>query len=315
MSETIKDLQDLGFKQTHKIALDETGHPRFALVKAASKAPSVYVWVLEHAASAMAQVLYVGKAGKGVERRFGQHQNGFVNSKTGQKNGKFLTKALSDEKASVSVWTRVADTQTLFGQDVSLYSAEEEALCAKLQPELNRAVFPDIASKVDIKASAPLGVASEADIEISGASDIIDLVSRRFKDYDEGTLDDLMAQLEAYSDADIKSLKRILTFLEERYLESAHSAKLVGGYRDQIKGCDGVPALAYGYLRNRNFAPNGWAARVFLAGTPRLALPMERLNSQAQADVEFAKNSFSPNDLDDLLRHPSKYLRRGSADS
>lgn len=175
--------------------------------------------------------------------------------------------------------------------------------------------FPDIASKVDIKASAPSGVAFEEGIEVSGASDIIDLLSRRFKDYDEGTLDDLMAQLEAYSDADIKSLKRILTFLEERYLEAAHSSKLVGGYTNQIDGCDGIPALAYGYLRNRNFAPNGWAARVFLADTPRLALPMERLNSQAQANVEFGKNSFSPNDIDDLLRHPSKYLRRGSADS
>jgi hypothetical protein len=315
MSETIKDLQDLGFKQTHKIELDESGHPRFAVLKAAARAPSVYVWVLENEASAMAQVLYVGKAGKGVERRFGQHQNGFVNSKTGQKNAKFLTEVLGVGKARVSVWTRVADTQTLFGQDVSLYSAEEEALCAKLQPELNRAVFPDVASKVGPKDSAPSDVAFEVGLEASALSDVMDLLGRRFKAYDEGTLDDLVAQLDAYSDDDIKYLKRILTLLEERYLEPTHSSKLVGGYTDQIKGCDGIPALAYGYLRNRNFAPKGWVARVFLAGKPRLALPMEKLNSQANADVEFGKDSFSPNDLEDLLRRPSKYLRTGSADS
>lgn len=303
MCATVKDLQELDFKKTHVIQLDEQAHPVFTRLKGlnAPKAPSVYVWLAEHCDQNDAEVLYVGKAGKGVERRIGQHQNGFLNSKTGQKNAKFLSEVLSVNGVSVSVWARVANTQILFEQEVSLYSAEEEALCAKLQPTLNRAVFPEVISK-------PSDNAKEA-------ASIIELMGKRFKDYDEGTLDDLHAQLHAYGPEQLQVLQDILVFLEERYLGPTDSAKLVGGYANQIKGCDGVTALAYGRLVNRNFAPRGWSARVFLADQPRLALPTTRLRSEVAEEVDLVKGSFAPKDLYDFFRNPSEYLYCGDADA
>ena len=303
MCATVQDLQELDFKKTHVIQLDEQAHPAFERLQgiSAPKAPSVYVWLAEHGDQNDSEVLYVGKAGKGVERRIGQHQNGFVNSKTGQKNAKFLSEVLSVNGVSVSVWARVANTQSLFGQEVSLYSAEEEALCVKLQPTLNRAVFPEVAAKPSDNAEEP--------------NSITELMSMRFKDYDEGTLDDLHAQLHAYGPEQLQVLQDILVFLEERYLDPTASAKLVGGYTNQIKGCDGVTALAYGRLVNRNFAPRGWSARVFLADQPRLALPTTRLRSEVAEEVDLVKGSFAPKDLYDFFRNPSKYLYCGDADA
>ena len=50
MCATVKDLQELDFKKTHVIQLDEQAHPAFTRLKGlnAPKVPSVYVWLAEH---------------------------------------------------------------------------------------------------------------------------------------------------------------------------------------------------------------------------------------------------------------------------
>lgn len=76
----------------------------------------------------------------------------------------------------------------------------------------------------------------------------------------------------------------------------------------QIEGCDGVTTLGFGALANRNVVPKGWVARNFLTESPRIALPKRFLNPAAVHEVEQAMESFSPPDLDAFFKNPSDVI-------
>ena len=128
---------------THKIVLVD-GRTTFKRVKKprSFKNPSVYVWASLSSGANEYEVLYVGKAGKGIDQRCSQHQSGFTNSGTGRKNAEALKATLDVEGAEIHVFSRESRTIEIFGQEVLLYSVEEDALCAALNPRLNRAAFP-----------------------------------------------------------------------------------------------------------------------------------------------------------------------------
>jgi len=63
-------------------------------------------------------------------------------SSSGRDNARLLDEALGTG-ARISVFVRISATMELFGQRVSLYAAEEDALCRLLRPSFNRADFPD----------------------------------------------------------------------------------------------------------------------------------------------------------------------------
>jgi len=327
MTVTFADLRQLGFNRSHQITLGEDGVPRFSVLKDASKAtaPAVYIWLSHVTEAEVGEVLYVGKAGKGVTRRCGQHQGGFVAGKgAGGKNAAALTEILADLGISVTVMARTSNTVALFGKTVSLYATEEDALCALFGPRLNRAVFPDVTGSDKLAIDDPIRVVSSLSahkhppVQITqsdfqdGESRIARVINARLRVEDEGTVDDLLAQIDAYAPRDLVSLERLLTFIEERLLAANHALKLVGGYTRQPKGCDNVTTLGFGYLVNRNFAPKGWVARVYLTDSPRVAFPMDILNPNAQYRIEETDNLFSPLDLEDFLNDPETFINFGS---
>jgi len=313
MTVSLDELKQLGFAPSHKITLGVDGLPRFSAVPGGTPGttPAVYLWLAQNTDAGAGEVLYVGKAGKGVARRCAQHQGGFTNSGTGRKNAAALAEILSANFVTVTVMARQAGTTELFGQTVSLYATEEDALCARFAPRLNRAVFPDVtepaAAPADAAASAPAlassTVRSESDIDRIGA-----FINSHLRVQDEGTQDDLLGQIEAYSPQDLAKMLRMLDFLEARLLQPGHGLKLVGMYGSQIAGCNGVTTLGFGNLVNRNFSPNGWIARIFLTDTPRIAFPKRILEEAARNNVEHAANSFAPLDLDAFFQSPSDFI-------
>ena len=101
MPVTLKELLDFDFRATHRIELDTNGDPCFApIVRQGTAKPSVYLWLQQREKTEEIDVLYVGKAGKGVMRRCEQHQAGFMYGVTGRKNAKAL-RAYSDAKRPV----------------------------------------------------------------------------------------------------------------------------------------------------------------------------------------------------------------------
>ncbi len=159
MTVSLADLHALGFVTTHEIRLSpDADGLRFVRVTEASPVGAcVYVWLALRAAGADGAAMYVGKAGKGIEKRNTEHAGGFIRNGTGRKNAKALAKVLSDPEMRVAVMARPSATAELFGFRVSLYAAEEDALCRALRPTLNRAKFP--AAKADAVPAPPQATA------------------------------------------------------------------------------------------------------------------------------------------------------------
>jgi hypothetical protein len=139
-------LAALGFVETHELQRTAEGRLRFRVLDGVvpSGAAGVYAWVAAYASAPAGSlhVLYVGKAGRGICARLGQHEGGFQHSGTGRDNARRLAVEM-EAGARISVFARTSDTALLFGQRVSLYAAEEDALCRLLKPSFNRAEFPE----------------------------------------------------------------------------------------------------------------------------------------------------------------------------
>lgn len=322
MTASLTHLHALGFAASHKIVLTADGAARFVALPGASKAtaPAVYLW-LAHATGADAgEVLYVGKAGKGVARRSGQHQNGFVTSGSGRKNAAALSQILTNTDMSITVMARTAETVTLFGKTVSMYATEEDALYALFGPRLNRAAFPEVTERseatpdlvmkpVEEPEQAPLPVFAKGPETESDQSRIATMINGRLRVQDEGTVDDLIGQIEAYGLQDLARLEGLFDLLEARILAPDHTLKLIRGYTDQLKGCNGVTTLGFGHLIERNFAPNGWVARIYLTDSPRVSFPLAMLNPAACDQVETNDKLFAPRDVDAFLSDPAAFLQ------
>lgn len=325
MTVSFADLRSLGFSASHKIVLDADGAPRFVTLTGASMAtaPAVYLWLAHAADAETGEVLYVGKAGKGVARRSGQHQGGFTSSGTGRKNAAALIGILADKAMSVTVMARTSDTVTLFGKTVSMYATEEDALCALFGPRLNRAVFPEVTggaeaapdvaeTPVSDPERAPRPGAADAVVAGGDRSRIAMLINSRLRVQDEGTVDDLIAQVDAYGPEELARLEALLDVLDARLLDPACALKLVGGYTDQPRGCNGITTLGFGRLVERNFAPKGWVARIYLTPSPRVSFPLNLLNDGARNLVERNDKLFAPLDVDTFLSDPGAFLQPGS---
>ena len=322
MTVSFTHLHSLGFSASHKITLDADGEPRFVALEggSGSESPAVYVWVAHRPGDDAGAVLYVGKAGKGVKRRLGQHQNGFINSGTGRKNAAALRGVISDQDLSVMVMARVSESATLFGKTVSMYAAEENALCELLAPQLNRAVFPELAGSGEAATRDEMGPppgleqASRPDVTPArganaGRSRIPELINGRLVVQDEGTEDDMLQQVGSYGPDELSRLEGLLELLEARVLAPDHKLKISGGYRYQPKGCDGITTLGFGRLVEQNFAPHGWVARIYLTDTPRVSFPLSMLNSKHRDRAEVYDKLFEPLDVDAFLRDPHGLLQ------
>ena len=315
MTVSFTHLHSLGFSASHKITLDADGEPRFVALEggSGSESPAVYVWVAHKPGDDAGAVLYVGKAGKGVKRRLDQHQNGFINSGTGRKNAAALRGIIGDQDLSVTVMARVSERVTLFGKTVSMYATEENALCELFSPTLNRAVFPDLTSAggapVNIEATLVEDSTCHPLQSNADRSRVAELINGRLRIHDEGTVEDMLAQVEAYGPQEVKRLAALLELLEARILDDEHVLKVIRGYTDQPQGCNGLTTLGFGRIVERNFAPNGWVARIYLTDAPRVSFPLSLLNSKHRDRAEVYDKLFEPLDVDAFLRDPDGLLQ------
>lgn len=323
MTVSLAELKSMGFNPSHKIMLPEDASLRFEKLKGASVStePAVYMWVAHADGADQGEILYVGKAGRGIERRCAQHQGGFTGSSTGRKNAAALTEILSASAITVTVMARQSDTTELFGQTVSLYSTEEDALCARFAPRLNRAAFPEIsgrqqalpdpvASIVQQPKQIPLQVDAQPVASEDAPSRIFALINNRLKVQDEGTVDDMIGQVEAYGPQELARLEGLLEVVETRLLAPEHALKLIGGYTRQPKDCNGITTLGFGRLVERNFAPNGWVARIYMTAAPRVSFPLNMLKPDARDLVEANEKLFAPLAIDSFLRDPGAFIQR-----
>ena len=113
--------------------------------KGESTTPSVYLWLIINQAGTEYDVVYVGKAGKGLNKRHKEHLGGYRTSlkcQSKSKRIKAIEEALESGR-SIEVWFRESDImKSILNSHVWTYSVEEEAFILKYHPLLNSANPP-----------------------------------------------------------------------------------------------------------------------------------------------------------------------------
>ena len=134
-----------------------------------------------------------------------------------------------------------------------------------------------------------------------------------FRNHRPNAREDYVSHLDSMEPERRSLFRRLLGFVHENLLETDHVAKIVNKYTGQPDGCNGVPMLVFGKLSGGNMAANSWVARITLGGPLRIVLPRDWLAEGAQPpSVSLAgegDGTFSPNDNEDFLSNPSRYLR------
>ena len=301
---TASDLSKLGFNRTHTIEIDAAGVPEF---HSKSKGPikaSVYMWLSELGAETY-NVLYVGKAGAGIDRRCSQHRGGFTNSGTGKGNSR-LIKSHIDGGRKIVVFSRVSEQFNQFGATVSAYSSEEEALCEAFKPQWNRARFPLVNQSTSLEQLAG-GTPTQVSIPVEAASvvgqlDLSALVGAQ----------DVQAHIDSLPEVEKDLFVSILQVLSSLPFFAQQPQKVVIGYTNQISGYNGIPMLVLSEVGPAgNALPNAWAARVPLVGGEKMTIIFNArfLRDSADARVTLGPNGeFMPTRLSDLLSSPYRYL-------
>jgi len=304
---TLNELMEMDFEQTHEwlrdssiIKANEVSISRLAK----SKKPMVYAWVspLDETGKKF-KLLYIGKAGGGVAKRLREHEGGFKNSGAGRKNYALLMEALTSDRP-VQIYGRISENVEILGQTISMYSAEEEALCDRFSPEWNRAQFAS-GSKTTEKASSRKSTSQKPQK--------IKLKSIDFSGLSRGEV--LVNLLDSITPAEKHQFLALLTWcleIEEKYeLEQ----KIIGGYTGQPPGCNAVPMLLFANFGKAGKAKkDSWKIRVPLQKSDEhgftVVLPQAYMAIGLNSDliVKGEGDNFRPLDLDDFLKHPSKYV-------
>lgn len=103
-----------------------------------SERPCVYAWVAIRDGQAP-EIIYVGKAGSGLQTRCVQHANGFrYSTGKGGENGRFVLSVL--EEARIDVYALWPEPMRFNGEEISSHSSVEDYLLAVTSPPpcLNR---------------------------------------------------------------------------------------------------------------------------------------------------------------------------------
>lgn len=97
----------------------------------------VYLWVEK--SSSGSSIVYVGKAGKTLDKRCRQHKGGFKNSTTGKKHAERFRKGIS-LGYRYELHARKSESQSICGEhDIPMECVEELAFIKKFRPPWNSA--------------------------------------------------------------------------------------------------------------------------------------------------------------------------------
>jgi len=103
-----------------------------------NKTGHVYFWLQN--VNGTLSVVYVGKAGKTMEDRCKEHLSGFKGtskSLAGMRHAENL-RIGNNKDYSYHVYARKSDIKEVLGEQISIHSAEEEALIKKFSPPWNK---------------------------------------------------------------------------------------------------------------------------------------------------------------------------------
>jgi hypothetical protein len=308
MKVSIDELVKLNFKLTHEWIRDGEFIKAQALSGeklTKSMEPMVYAWVSpEDEGLKQYRLLYIGKAGGGVSKRLREHEGGFKNSGTGKKNFELIQGVLKSDKP-VHIYSRVSDQVNILGQKVSLYSAEEEALCDRFSPEWNRAQFA-AGTKVGKKRTTSKPRKTQVEEVSAGEID--------FSALPRGN--EVVDFMNSLGNKERNQLAQLLAwaFRIEGKLELEQ--KIVFGYTGQPTGCNGVPMLVFAnFGKGGKAKKDSWKIRIPLQRTDKqgltVVLPKAYMSkSLGEKFVEAGKeDNFRPLAIEDFLKKPSKYVK------
>jgi|GEM_PF-935795 len=299
------DLENHGFTYTHDLVLNGELAKFVAKESGILEVASIYMWVSPLSGSNDFEVLYIGKAGYGIKRRFGQHTGGFKNGVTGKSNLKLIKKHIQSGN-QIQVFARNAATIALFGAEASLYSTEEEAMCKAYEPLWNRASFPTISDTSEVIKS--FGDEPESKDTIYE----LEVDFSQFTNYE-----DIHA---FYSSLDILGKKRfigLLGLMSQIPPFSEMPQKIVGGYSQQLGNYNGIPMLVYSQNGSSGKAlPKQWGVRIPLVNDDDKNKPLTIIinhkykNPTLDEKLIISGNNgeFSPLDLDDFIKNYHKYI-------
>lgn len=305
MTITKADLMSHGFIYTHDLVLNGDLAKFEPKESSISENASIYLWVSPLVSADKFEVLYIGKAGYGIKRRFSQHTGGFKNGSTGKSNLRLIKEHIQAGN-QIQVFARNSATISLFGAEASLYSTEEEAMCKAYEPLWNRASFPAISDAGEAVKSAH--------VESSSKNPIFDpeLDFSQFPNFE-----DIQA---FYSSMEISGKKRFIQLLDLISKISPFCSmpqKLVGGYSGQPPGYDGIPMLIFSPTGTSGKAlPNQWGVRIPLMddsdkNKPLTVIIPDRYKNPTLDEnliTRGDKNEFRPLDLDDFIKDYKKYI-------
>ena len=294
-----KDLQKLNFLHTHDILLDQSGEPYFKEITKLGDASAIYVWMTQADAGEEMTLLYCGKAGYGPSRRMIQHAGGFKNSITGKENRRLILEILKGNK-TIQVYARQSKTIKLFGTEVSLYSAEEEAMCEAYSPLWNRAKFPG----------------SQMKSKKTSKDEMVDQYLNSINLFNGFAIKDHIDSLEKN---DKVKFVNLLMLLDDAVDNTQIEQKIVHGYSKQPRGYSRIPMLVYCKRSKSGKAlPKGWYFRVPLAVTESQQMTVfiskQALNTDCSEELLYSfDNFYIPKDFDHFLSDASRYLKMNHA--
>lgn len=299
------ELASHGFTYTHDLVLNGDLAKFVAKEPGITEAASIYLWASPLTGIDEYEVLYIGKAGYGIKRRFGQHTGGFKNGATGKSNLKLIQEHIQAGK-QIQVFARNSATISLFGAEASLYSTEEEAMCKAYEPLWNRASFPTIEEKeAAIKSGG---------VEIESDNSILD-PELDFSQFSNS--DDIHA---FYLSLEVSAKKKFIQLLSLIYKISPFCQmpqKMVGGYSSQVSGYDGIPMLVFSPTGPSGRAlPKQWGLRIPLIDDGDKGKPLTIIVNGDHKNptldesliVSSDRGEFRPLDLDHFIKNYKKYI-------
>ena len=299
------DLVSHGFTYTHDLVLNGELAKFVAKESGISETASIYLWVSPLSGIDEFEILYIGKAGYGIKRRFGQHTGGFKNGATGKSNLKLIKEHIQSGN-QIQVFARNSATISLFGAEASLYSTEEEAMCKAYEPLWNRASFPTILDSGEVMKSSGDEIES------------INAIYQPEVDFSQfANTEDIHAFYSSLEILGKKKFIQLLSLISKISPFSGMPQKIVGGYSGQLPGYDGIPMLVFSPTGASGKAlPKQWGVRIPLVNNDdqnkSLTIIINDKYKNPTLDEALIlcgdKNEFRPLDLDDFIKNYKKYI-------
>jgi len=150
---TSQELQALGFQKAGDVDVVD-GVIGSNLTPFATEVKSgVYCWVLINDSNKKEEIIYIGKYGMSIKKRWGEHRLHNPGSPTGHKNADYIIQQMAENDIRMELWGKQSHTEefsytnilgTVIKKTFSTYSVDEEDLIAHYlerhgkRPALNR---------------------------------------------------------------------------------------------------------------------------------------------------------------------------------